>query len=257
MVGAGASHPVFVMTSLIDYLPGSAVTNGIPAPDNFDVTLLVGRQVSGIQILQSIASRVAGGLPVLAVILLALGIAIGLALAGWPQGSYLASWRVASWLLLGISAEAAILAITVHLNSSTPIPEARPSFWLAILLPNAGLIAFGGSMGYLWRVTAGLRSAARTARIRAVARSLGTPDSRTWLGILANSRFPRAVPKMIVGFWAAWGWRGALLLAAVSITLASVVVFELSSPMSAVLAVPLEGGRVPSGQLSLLPWGEA
>ena len=257
VVGARASRPVFVMTALVDYLPGSAVTNGIPAPDYVDMTLLVGRQVSSIQILQSIASRIPGGLPFFVLILLALGVASGLVFAGLAQGSILLSWRLASWVILGISVVAAAVAISVNLNASTSVPEGRMAFWLGMLLPSAGPITISTLSGPVWRVTARPRSAGKKAAIRAVTRLLGAPGSRSWFGTLADLHVVRAVFGKAVAFRARWGWRGLFLLAAVSLTLASVAVFGLSEPEQGTLWPPLEGGRVPSGQLSLLPVGAA
>ena len=74
VVGANARQPVFAVTSLTDYLPGSLISNGTPTGPHIDLSLVLGRRLYPTQILAVMGDRYPLGAAGLAASALALGV---------------------------------------------------------------------------------------------------------------------------------------------------------------------------------------
>ncbi len=137
-VGAGSEQPLYVMASLIDYLPGSLVSNGVPS-DNLDLTLITGRAIARSQILRAIAlgHPMRLGLAAILVVLVA-----GSAAGQMMRGDRATARRLTDRVLLTITALALLAfstALVINLSANVPAAETRPQFWLA--LATAPLVA--------------------------------------------------------------------------------------------------------------------
>ena len=138
VVGANARQPVFAVTSLTDYLPGSLISNGTPTGPHIDLSLVLGRRLYPTQILAVVGDRYPLGAAGLAASALALGVVSGLGLIALrgPRGRRPAE-RLA-WLSLGIGLTAVTVSLVVRSVGDEPTPESSAVFLAKI----AALVTF-------------------------------------------------------------------------------------------------------------------
>ena len=132
VVGANARQPVFAVTSLTDYLPGSLISNGTPTGPHIDLSLVLGRRLYPTQILAVMGDRYPLGAAGLAAGALALGVVSGLGLIALrgPRGRRPAE-RLA-WLSLGIGLTAMTASLVIRSVGGDPVPESGTDFWTRI-----------------------------------------------------------------------------------------------------------------------------
>ena len=152
VVGANARQPVFAVTSLTDYLPGSLISNGTPTGPHIDLSLVLGRRLYPTQILAVVGDRYPLGAAGLAASALALGVVSGLGLIALrgPRGRRAAE-RLA-WLSLGIGMTAVTAALVIRSVGGDPVPDASADFWarLAVLVVAVAVVPWSLAASRVW-----------------------------------------------------------------------------------------------------------
>ncbi len=152
VVGANARQPVFAVTSLTDYLPGSLISNGTPTVPHIDLSLVPGRRLYPTQILAVMGDRYPLGAAGLAAGALVLGVVCGgglIALRG-PRSRRRAE-RLA-WLSLGIGMTAVTAALVIRSVGGDPVPDASADFWarLAVLVIAVAVVPWSLAASRVW-----------------------------------------------------------------------------------------------------------
>jgi hypothetical protein len=127
VVDEGATPSVYLMASLTDKLPGSAVTNGIPGGQHIDLALQPWRRIQRMDVLVATAGSLPAGFTGLTVLVLAVGLGMGyliFAMVRAPVGP-----GVVPWLGLGLSVAVLVLAVEMHRSADLALPESSFRIW--------------------------------------------------------------------------------------------------------------------------------
>ena len=235
VVEEGADRPVFAMTSLTDYLPGGVVTNGFPAAEHIDLSLLPGRSASGIGVLRAVVAFVPAGLAGLVVLAMAVSVSAGPGLAALDGKGVADRRRRTSWIVVAGAVGLMGLAFILHIVALVSAPEARVGFWAVLILFAVAL----GVAPWLWRYWRALDRAGEAASRKAggamifVAERVPLPD-----------RLQVGIGGVMVRTHRNYGGRGMVFMVAAGLTLVTSVLFVLSEPGFMYIEMhPLEGGR--------------
>ncbi|MDP6348255.1 MAG: hypothetical protein QGG58_00490 [Chloroflexota bacterium] len=127
VVDEGATRSIYLMASLTDKLPGSAVTNGIPAAPHVDLALQPWRKIRRMDVLAATAGSLPAGFTGLTVLVLAVGLGMGyliFAMARDPVGS-----GVVPWVGLGLSIAVLVLVVEAQRSAGLSLPERHFRLW--------------------------------------------------------------------------------------------------------------------------------
>lgn len=219
VVGEEMTRPVFLMASLTDMLPGSAVTNGVPTGAHIDLAVLPWREIRRLNTLLATAASLPGGIAGLAVLMLGVGGGLGYVMAAVARSSR--RWETTAWLVLGLSVAGLVLIVELHQLGELSLPERHFRLWPGFFR-TVGLLAGTALAAVLARPIAGM------------------------IDNVSNS--PGAGPK---------GWRErslvSLVFVAVLMTLLAGVAYALDGPeIVYVQVLVFESGHVSQGDVGLL-----
>ncbi len=219
VVGEIVTRPVFLMASLTDMLPGSAVTNGVPTGAHIDLAIRPWREIRRLDTLMATADSLPGGIAGLAVLMLAVGGGLGYLMSAVARSP--GRRETLAWMVLGLSAAGLVLIGELHRSGELSLPERHFRLWPGFFR-TVGLLA-GTALGAV----------------------LARPVGRI-IDNISNSRGPR--PK---------GWRenalATLVIVAVLLTLLAGVAYGLDGPELVHVNVPIfESEHVSQGDVGLL-----
>ena len=224
VVGEGMTRPVFLMASLTDMLPGSAVTNGTPTGAHIDLAVRPWREIRRLDTLLASAASLPGGVAGLAVLMLAVGGGLGYVMAAVARSS--GSRETAAWMVLGLSVAGLVLIVELHQSGELSLPERHFRLWPGFFR-TVGLMAGTGLGAVLARPVG-----------RLIDNISNSPGSRTK------------------------DWRerslSSLVIVAVLVTLFAGVAYTLDGPEIVFVKVPVfESEHVSQGDVGLLEHGPA
>ena len=152
VVGANARQPVFAVTSLTDYLPGSLISNGTPTGPHIDLSLVPGRRLYPTRILAVMGDRYPLGAAGLVAGAIVLGVVCGcglIALRG-PRSRRRAE-RLA-WLSLGVGLTAITASLVIRSVGGDPVPESGTDFWtrIAVLVVAVAVVPWSLAALRVW-----------------------------------------------------------------------------------------------------------
>ncbi len=149
VVGQNTRQPVFAVTTLTDYLPGSLISNGVPTGPHIDLSLVPGRRLYPTQILAAMGDRYPLGVAGLAASALVVGVASGLGLIALrgPRSQRRAE-RLA-WLSLGVGLTAVTVALVIRSVGGDPAPEASSDIWTRLIAVAAAVVIVPWSVARL------------------------------------------------------------------------------------------------------------
>ncbi len=127
VVDEGATRSAYLMASLTDKLPGSAVTNGVPAGRHLDLALQPWRKIQRLDILAATAGGLPGGFAGLAVLLLVVGLGMAYLIAAMVRAP--AGPGMVPWLGLGLSVAVLVLVVEMHRSADLALPETSFRLW--------------------------------------------------------------------------------------------------------------------------------
>ena len=133
-VAVGQASPARLLATahVTDRLPGSLVTNGVPAGSHVDLDLASGRVLARGEIAGAIGSAAPGGLlPVVAGVAAA-GVLGGAARIRWRAGR--APWTDTAWPALGVAAALLAVAVAIRTSGAELEPERDPAFWKKVAI---------------------------------------------------------------------------------------------------------------------------
>ncbi len=219
VVGEGATRPVYLMASLTDMLPGSAVTNGVPTGAHIDLVVQPRREIRRLDVLIATAGSLPGGFAGLAVLMLAVGGGLGYTVSAVARSPGFR--QTAAWMVLGLSVAGLVLVVELQRPGDMSLPEHHFRLWPGFFR-TVGLLA-GTALGAI------------------LARPIGRMIDNVW-------KSPRREPK---------GWRekslAALVAVAVLATLIAGVAYGLDGPELVFVKVPvIESDHVLQGDVGLL-----
>jgi hypothetical protein len=224
VVGQDPVAPVYLMASLTDMLPGSAVTNGIPTADHVDLAVRPWREIRRLDTLGAAAASLPADYVGLAALLLSVGSGLGFVVSMMVRSFNFKDCVV--WMFLGLSVGCLVLVIEFHRSGELSLPEAHYRLWPG----------FFRTMGLLMGAVL----------VAILSRPIGQMIDNNW-------GRPAGSPH---------GWRETSLIVLVGVgavtTLAAGLAYVLSGPEIVFVKVPVyETERVMQGDVDLLGHGPA
>ena len=133
-VAVGQASPARLLATahVTDRLPGSLVTNGVPAGSHVDLDLASGRVLARGEIAGAIGSAAPGGLLPVAAGVAAAGVLGGAARIRWRAGR--APWTDTAWPALGVAAALLAVAVAIRTSGAELEPERDPAFWKKVAI---------------------------------------------------------------------------------------------------------------------------
>ena len=133
-VAVGQASPARLLAAahLTDRLPGSLVTNGIPAGSHVDLDLASGRVLSIGGIARAIGSAAPAGLLLVGAGVAAAGVLGGAAQIRRRAGR--APWADAAWPVLGVALALLVLGVAIRTSGAELEPERDPAFWKKVAI---------------------------------------------------------------------------------------------------------------------------
>ena len=133
-VAVGQASPAHLLGAahVTDRLPGSLVTNGIPAGSHVDLDLASGRVLARRELAGAIGSATPAGLLLVGAGVAAAGVLGGAARIRWRAGR--PPWTDAAWPALGVALALLALAVAIRTSGAELEPERDPAFWKKVAI---------------------------------------------------------------------------------------------------------------------------
>lgn len=167
VVAESAQAPIYVMASLTDMLPGSAITNGIPTGDHIDVTIRPWRAIQRLDILRVAASELPGGWLGLVASASILTVVVAYSITWLIPANQRRSLSRGARFIAALIVAVLVMVLALHDLESSILPELDAAYWEAwikfvgllgavLLLFKAGVLIFNlskigwGRLGRYW-----------------------------------------------------------------------------------------------------------